>query len=110
MQKSSYHILAILFLSIMILPECNCEANKKGTPTPGYSETVNQSKENGVFQLEVKTDKSISIRDGGIEFEVGGKTSDWLVGGATCVIGNVVGKPLTPEINVRVGADVLVFG
>ena len=54
----------------MIQPECNCEANKKGTPTSGYSNNLNQSKENGVFQFEVKTDKSVSIFDGGIEFQV----------------------------------------
>jgi hypothetical protein len=30
------------------------------------------------------------------------------VGGATCVIGKVVGSPLADEIRVRVGAGVLV--
>ena len=45
---------------------------------------------------------------GGNEMDVGGSTSDWLVGGATCVMGNVVGNPLPDEINVRVGADVFV--
>jgi hypothetical protein len=45
---------------------------------------------------------------GGSEMDVAGSDRGLLVGGATCVIGNVVGKPLFEEISVRVGADVFV--
>jgi len=48
------------------------------------------------------------IKVGGKEMDVGGNTKDWLVGGATCVMGKVVGKPFADEISVRVGAGVFV--
>jgi hypothetical protein len=45
---------------------------------------------------------------GGSETDVGGSDKGLVVAAATCVMGNVVGKPLFEEIRVRVGADVFV--
>lgn len=48
------------------------------------------------------------IKVGGRETDVAGSDKGLLVGGATCVMGNVVGNPLFDESNVRVGAGVFV--
>jgi hypothetical protein len=48
------------------------------------------------------------IKVGGSDTDVAGSDNGLLVGGATCVIGNVVGKPLADVMGVRVGAEVFV--
>ena len=70
MQKTSYFIVTILFLSIFILFGCDSEENTKGTPVMGYSKTLSQSKENSVFQFEVFADKPIYTLNKRLKFEI----------------------------------------
>jgi len=70
MQKTSFVILTISFLSILFLLGCDSEGNTKGTPTMGYSETLSKSKENEVFQFEVVADKPICTLTKNLKFQI----------------------------------------
>ena len=69
MAKMGYKILAIFF-AILLLPGCDSEGNKMSPPASGHSETINDSKENGVFQFEVVADKSNLILDNGLKISI----------------------------------------
>ena len=70
MQKTSVTILTITCLSILFLLGCDSEGNTKGTPTMRYSETLDQSKEHGVFQFEVFADKPICTLTKNLKFKI----------------------------------------
>ena len=70
MQKTSYVILTIFLLLSLFLVRCDSEPNTKGTPTMGYCETIDQSKEHGVFQFEVVADKQIFTLTKKLKFQV----------------------------------------
>lgn len=68
MQKASY--FSILFCATLLLVKCSSESNKKSPPAPKYSQTINDSKKNGVFQFEVVTDRPSLLLDSGLKFEI----------------------------------------
>lgn len=53
-----------------MIPGCNCESNKKGPPSSGYSNTLEESKRNGVFQYEVVGDKTNLTLDSNLKIEI----------------------------------------
>ena len=70
MQKTDYALLTILSLLSLFLVRCDSEENTKGTPTMGYSETLNKSKEHEVFQFEVVADKPIFTLTKKLKFQI----------------------------------------
>jgi hypothetical protein len=70
MQKTDFPRLLILFSYILMFTACESESNKKGPPVPRYSETIDASKRNGVFQFEVVADKSKLTLDSNIKIEI----------------------------------------
>jgi hypothetical protein len=69
MYKSNYKIPPIFFLSICMLG-CNSECNQKSPPYSGYSRSISESRNKGVFQYEVSADKSIWMLDTGFSISI----------------------------------------
>jgi hypothetical protein len=70
MQKASYIKLSILSCATFLLLKCGGESNKKAPPTPEYSQTIADSKKNGVFQFEVAADKPSLVLNSELKFEI----------------------------------------
>jgi hypothetical protein len=69
MKKSNYKIQTLFFLAMLLLG-CNSECNQVSPPYSGYSRTLSESKNNGVFQFEVSADRSNLTLDGGIKIGI----------------------------------------
>ena len=54
----------------LLLVACSSESNKKGPPSPGYSQTMSESRENKVFEFELIRYKSNSILDNELSLDI----------------------------------------
>lgn len=61
-------VLVLFFLILLWLK--SSEGNKKSPPAPQYSQSIDDSKKNGVFQFEVVADKPSVVLDSGLKFEI----------------------------------------
>lgn len=70
MKKSHCTIIAAFSLTTFLFFGCNSEGNKKGTPYPVYSQTIEESKENGVFQFETVADRPFLMLDSVLKIKI----------------------------------------
>ena len=68
MNRLMYFLCALTFLFLAV--GCNNESNKKGTPTPGYSENIDASKKIGAFKYEVMPDRNKLVFDSTLHVEI----------------------------------------
>ena len=63
-------LLVMCGLTILLWQNHGCEGNTKSPPYSGYSQTIDDSKKNGVFEFEVVPHKSNLILDSGFLLKI----------------------------------------